>query len=57
MDRTKTYYRYFRDVLLNILVNRRLFSTEAFLRKGVELKGMRILVRVRTNFAENREMS
>ena len=57
MDRAKTYYRYFGGVLLNILVSRRLFCTEVFPRGRMEQKGMRILVKVRTNFAENRKRS
>ena len=57
MDRAKTYYRYFRDIHLNILVNRRLFCTEAFPRGRVEQKGMRILVGVRSDSAENRRIS
>ena len=57
MDRTKKYYRYLRGTFLSVLVNRRLFSTEAFSRERVELKGMRILAGVRSNFSENRERS
>ena len=57
MDGAKTYYRYFGDTHLSILVSRRTFSLEAFSKERVELKVMRILVIVRTNFAENRKMS
>ena len=53
MDGAKTYYRYFRGTLLSVLVNRRLFSAEVLLRGRVELEGMRILVRVRSNHTEN----
>ena len=53
MDRAKTYYRYFRGTHLSVLVNRRLFGAEVFLREKVELEGMRILVGVRTNHTEN----
>ena len=57
MDRAKTYYRYFRGTFLSVLVNRRLFSAEVLLRERMELKGMRILAGVRSNFSENRERS
>ena len=42
---------------MSVLVNRRPFCVEASLREGVEREGMRILVGVRTNCAENRTIS
>jgi len=57
MDRAKTQHRYCRGTFLSVLVNRRSFSAEVFLKKKMELEEMRILAGVRTNFAENRKRS
>ena len=42
---------------MSVLVNRRLFCAEVFLKERMEQKGMRILAGVRSNFAENRKIS
>jgi len=36
-----------------MVVNRRLFCVEVFSKEGMEQKGMRILVEVRSNLSEN----
>ena len=57
MDRAKHDTDTLGALIISAVVNKRTFCTEAFLRKKVERKVMRILAGVRTDFAENRKMS